>query len=128
MSHKAAFAAAKQRADKRDELLHIREIEERPPEHDEDEHVKIREDSGKLFDVLPEEQLFDHDQQAEIQPPQGKVPACAVPQACQAPNDRCIDEGPYYALPVAAKRDVNVFLEPGAEGDMPSAPKFGNAF
>ena len=28
------------------------------------------------------------------------------------------------AAAVAAKRDVNIFFEPGGQGNMPSAPKF----
>ena len=49
-----------------------------------------------------------------------------MPDAGQGEDDAEIEEGPAFALAVAAQGKVDVLLEPGAERDVPAAPELGD--
>ena len=51
-----------------------------------------------------------------------------MPEAGQEPDDKDVEKLAALFDPVSAQRDVDVIAEPGAEGDVPPAPEFGDAF
>ena len=58
-------------------------------------------------------------------PPADKIPAGAVPQAGGNKNNGYINIGPYLALPVSSQGEIQIFTEPGGQGNMPPAPEIG---
>ena len=50
-----------------------------------------------------------------------------MPAPCQRPDNPQVPDVLQDAHPVAAHGNIDVFPEPGAQGDMPSAPEFRNA-
>ena len=80
-----------------------------------------------FFKSVAEKQLFRNQQHAEKKPPCDEVPTCAVPESGQTPDDEDVADLLPCACAAAAKRDVNIIPEPGAERYMPAPPKFGGA-
>ena len=114
---------AKQRA----HLGQVGQGEDSPADDDEKDQVNVREHLA-LFQVFEQKALFNHQQHKEVQSPEDKVPGGAVPEAGQEPDDKDVEKLAALFDPVSAQRDVDIIAEPGAEGDVPPAPEFGDAF
>ena len=71
------------------------------------------------------EQPLDAQQHKKVQPPQHKVPARAVPQTRQRPDDKQVQ---IHVFPVAAERYVDIIPEERAERNVPAPPEFGDGF
>ena len=84
-------------------------------------------DHPAFLQLVQQEDLFDHQQHEVVKPPEDKVPVGAVPEAGEEPNHKDVEEVADRLDPVAAQRDVNIVAEPGAKGDVPAAPEFGDA-
>ena len=69
------------------------------------------------------EQPLNTQQHEKIQSPQHKVPARAVPEARERPDD---EEIQIDMLAVAAERYVDIIPEERAERNVPPSPEFGN--
>ena len=59
-----------------------------------------------------------------IQSPENKVPTGTMPQPCQRPDDKKVNDRPTAAFPVAAERYVYIVPEETAQGNMPAPPEF----
>ena len=81
-----------------------------------------------LLECLADNKLLQHQEQGKIQTPCNKVPACAVPEACETPYYQGVEDPSGCAYAVAAERDIQIVSEPCAQGHMPAAPPFGDAF
>ena len=55
--------------------------------------------------------------------PYDKCPGCTMPQSAQKKHDPNIADQSREAPSVAAKRYIDIILEPGRKRNMPSAPK-----
>ena len=73
---------------------------------------------------IPE--LFDHQKRCKIKSPHDKIPGGSVPETGEEPDHQKIAEPFGEGDTVSSEGDINVITKPGAEGDMPSAPEFGN--
>jgi len=69
-------------------------------------------------------EVFEHQQCTIEQSPDHKGSSCAMPQTCEKEHDPLVEDGTRLPLAVAAKGDVEVFLEPCRNGNMPSSPEF----
>ena len=72
-------------------------------------------------------ELLQHQETAVVQTPEKEGHVGSVPDTGAEEDDKFVDNRPHSALPVAAQRNVEVFLEPAREGHMPSAPEFPDA-
>ena len=79
----------------------------------------------QLVQRLEQEQLFDKQDHEVIQAPHDEVPASSVPEAGERPDDQQVQRLTGKAAAVAAERNVEIFLEPCAQRDMPPAPEVG---
>ena len=50
-----------------------------------------------------------------------------MPDAGEHPHNEDVPVGFQQTFPVAAQGDIYIFPEPGAEGDVPAPPEFGDA-
>lgn len=73
-------------------------------------------EKGKVF--------FKHEKESVVQPPEQKSNIGTVPDSGTCKDNELIDTGSGFSLPVASKRNIEVFSEPAGEGDMPSPPEF----
>ena len=103
----------------------------RPEQGETNQHDEQGVDSGdKPGDRMPgrfpdgdDADAFHGEKQAVEQAPYQKGEIGAVPQPRSGEDDHLIEEHPSFAPAVAAQGDIQVFLEPGGEGDMPAAPE-----
>ena len=51
-----------------------------------------------------------------------------MPKACEQPYDQDVADLLWKALAVTAQGNIDVLLEPAAQGNMPTPPKLRNAF
>ena len=58
------------------------------------------------------------------EPPDDEGPFRPVPESGRREHDQQIGEVPELGDPVAAERDVEVFLEPRRKGNVPAPPEF----
>ena len=72
-------------------------------------------------------ELLQHQETAVVQTPEKEGHVGSVPDTGAEEDDKFVDNRPHSALPVAAQRNVEVFLEPAREGHVPSAPEFPDA-
>ena len=120
-------AEAHERAEEGEERGRIGEIEQRPAEVDEQERIDMPACLRQLFEPFAEEELFEAYEHSVQSSPEDEVPARSVPEARQRPDYEQIEYLPGEAVTVAAEGDIDVLLEPGGQGDMPSAPEIGYA-
>ena len=85
------------------------------------EEVK-KEARQTVFDAQNRVFLYHHDD-AEVDTPEDKVPACAVPHSGEEPHDEDVH---CLMLAVAAHRDIYIIAEEAAERDMPAMPEVGD--
>ena len=76
-----------------------------------------------LPEKVPEHIFFEDEPDTVVKSPEDKVEARPVPESCQHPDDQEISYVFSCTYPVPAERNVDVFPEPAAEGNMPSAPE-----
>ena len=81
-----------------------------------------------FFQMLEQKALLNHQKNKEVQSPEDEVPCGAMPETGQKPYHKDIKKLSAAFDTVAAQRDVNIIAEPGAEGDVPTPPEFGDAF
>ena len=81
---------------------------------------------GRLVQPLQQECLFQQQQYGVVYAPQHEIPAGAVPQAGQQPDNGDVQELPPLALAVAAQGDVDVLPEPGGQADVPPPPELSD--
>ena len=84
--------------------------------------------SGNLIQHLEQEELLQHQQHKEVQAPNKVVPAGAVPDTGGGPHHQQVEHPPGLGAAVASQGDIQVFPEPGGQGDVPAPPELGDAF
>ena len=72
-------------------------------------------------------QLFQDQQNAEIDAPEHEIPASAMPEASKQPYDRDVAQLLGKTAAAAAERDVDIITEPAAHRDMPALPEICDA-
>ena len=81
-----------------------------------------------LIQQLEQKQLFAHKQNSIICAPHHKIPTGSVPNSGAKPHNGDVHQLAGNAFPVSAQGDIHIFPEPSAQGNVPSAPKFRDAF
>ena len=105
------------------ESVEILEIEDAEADNNNDFAVNMADDQRDLLDALLANQLFDQNEHAEIQTPDDKIPACAVPETRAEPHE----EKPSVLSSLAEYRYIEqIVAEEASERDVPSLPEFGN--
>ena len=94
--------------------VHAFKVEEHPANQHQDIAVDMSHNGGRLFQPFQQERLFQNQQDAEVHAPQQEVPAGAVPDAGQRPDNADVADLDGKAPAVAAKGDVDILLKPGA--------------
>ena len=85
---------------------------------------QIGERAERRRDGMPH--LVDAEEDAMDGAPEDEVEGCAVPKSSQQHGGEQVDVLPEFAVAVAAKRDIEVVLEPGGEADVPAPPELGD--
>ena len=70
--------------------------------------------------------FFEDDKKAVPETPDHEIPAGTVPDAGGQEDHEKIEKVAPFGNPVSAQRNIQIFLEPGGERNMPSAPEFSN--
>jgi hypothetical protein len=47
-----------------------------------------------------------------------------MPESCQEEDDKKVQVSADLALTITSQRNIDIFLKPGGQGDMPSSPEF----
>ena len=76
------------------------------------------------LEPLLQEEALSGDQHPKVEPPDDEVPARAMPESGEPPDD---EEIPEPVAPVSAERDIDIVAKEGAERDVPAAPEIGRA-
>ena len=79
-----------------------------------------------LFQRIQQEKLFYHQKGKEIQSPDEIVPTGPVPDAGGRPHDEQVEHPAALGAAVAPQGDIQVFPEPGGQGDVPPPPELGD--
>ena len=78
---------------------------------------------GYTIQPLQQERLFQQQQHGVVHAPQHKVPAGAVPQSGEEPDDGNVQQLAAQPLAVAAQRDIHILPEPCGQADVPAPPE-----
>ena len=82
-------------------------------------------DPGRcLLQNTPQHVLLQNQPAREVQTPEDKIPAGAVPEAGAEPDDQDIPKRLDRAAPVTPQGDIQVLPEPAGQGHMPPPPEF----
>ena len=116
---------------------HPAEVCERPgervrpedlPAHAHAEHGRrpFEEGGDLLVDFRLIEQPFEDDAYPVTSAPEEVTHSGTVPDPRYQHYREEVQQSPLFPVPVAAERDIQIFLEPFAERDMPSPPEFAD--
>ena len=83
---------------------------------------------GGLLQRLEQDEFLQHQQGEEVQPPEQEGPVGPVPDAGGGPDHEQVEHLPALAPAVAPQGDIEIFPEPGGQGDVPPPPELGDAF
>jgi len=103
-------------------------VEEHPADQNQNQGDNQVDHTGKLVFDLFEQEFFSQKQQTVVHTPGHEVPAGTVPEAGQQPDDEDVADIFPEADPVAAQGNIHIIPEEAAQGNVPPAPEFCNAF
>ena len=105
----------------------IRDAEEGPADHHDDQRVQMPYPSRPFLHVGMQHVFLDNQEHAVIGTPQHEVPAGTVPQSGEGPHNQQVQNMSRHRDPIAAQRNVHVLPEPGTQGNVPSSPELRDA-
>ena len=71
----------------------------------------------------PQHKFLQYQQHKVIQPPQNKIPPCAMPKSRQEPDDEQVHDLQAQPLSVTAKGNVQILPKPCPKRHMPAPPE-----
>ena len=74
-------------------------------------------------EALNRQVFFQQQEKSVGQPPDDESPRCPVPQPTQQEHHNLVHHRPRTAQSVATQRNIKVFLKPGGQRAVPTAPK-----
>ena len=108
-------------------MCHITQVlngENHPADYNDKQAVDVTYGCRAFFQYAQQSQLFYYQNNAVVHAPHDKIPAGSVPQTGQSPDNGNIQKLARNTFSVSAERDIHIFLEPGTQRHMPSAPEF----
>ena len=87
---KRQFAKAEKPADIGQNFGHRSGVKNNEAQHDDEKQVDMPQECRQFFDPFEEEELFQSQQNAEIDAPEDEVKSSTVPEPCRCPDDKNI--------------------------------------
>ena len=103
----------------------VRKPEDDPAQHHHKQQICIGK-QGQFFQNTLQEQTLDHQEDEEPQAPQHKVPAGAVPQTGQCPDNKGVEHTAQKTAAAAAQGNIYIIPEEGAKAHVPASPEIGD--
>ena len=105
------------------QLAEVRDSEQHPAQNEAQACVHMPHPARGTFQLFQQERLFQQQQYRVVHTPQHEVPAGAVPQAGEKPDDGDVQHLTAQPLAVAAQRNIDILPEPCGQADMPAPPE-----